>query len=279
MSHPRSHTPTLDRQQVGHLAYWTDPWLLGGDGVLVAFTERTGGVSHEPYRSLNLAAHVGDEASSVDENRSRLLSSVRLEGLRTRLTMAEQVHGHEITLVTDDDAGRGAFAARGPAPIRAADALVTREPNVPLMLCFADCVPVVLVAPGPSVAVVHAGWRGALEGLPGATAAFLAHAAGADADRIIAYVGPHIGACCYEVGPDVMSQFDTAFGTVSRAESGALDLGSIVKESLSRAGVPTCSIAHLGACTAQTTERFFSHRAEGGLTGRHGALVCILPRA
>jgi copper oxidase (laccase) domain-containing protein len=133
-----------------------------------------------------------------------------------------------------------------------------------------------LVAPGPSVAVVHAGWRGALASLPGETVGKLAEVAGCSAGEIVGYVGAHIGACHYEVGPEIMSQFVNTFGTVARAESGGLDLDAVVSASLTSAGVDSCNIVRLGICTAEATDRFFSYRAEAGVTGRHAALACIL---
>ena len=143
------------------------------------------------------------------------------------------------------------------------------------MLCFADCVPLVLVAPGPAVGVVHAGWRGALASLPGTAVEALAGFAGCSATDVTAYVGAHIGACHYEVDATLVSQFVSAFGTFARAESGCLDLAAVVSASLQSAGVAPCNIARLGTCTAEATDRFFSYRAEGGLTGRHSALAFI----
>lgn len=268
--------PTLARSCSGQVCYWTDDDKRA-EGVTLAFSERTGGVSSSPYGSLNLAAHVGDDPASVDENRRRFLEALGLGHLEHRLVTAEQVHGEQVHLVRAADAGSGARAASGVRPIAATDALITDVPDIPLMLLFADCVPVVLVAPGPVVAVVHAGWRGALAGLPGITASRLAAQAGCDATRISAYVGAHIGACHYEVGYEILSQFVNRFGTVARAESGGLDLGAIVSRNLTDAGVPSCSIALLGVCTADQTDRFFSYRAEGGLTGRHSAVACIGP--
>ena len=81
--------------------------------------------------------------------------------------MAEQVHGDRIALVDAGSAGSGAFALGTMPPLAGTDAVMTVEPGVPLLLCFADCVPIILVAPGPAVAVVHAGWRGALGSLAG----------------------------------------------------------------------------------------------------------------
>lgn len=273
------HSPALSRRRFDGVTVLVDERLAERHHVLVAFTERTGGVSPFPYRSLDLAGHVGDDPTLVNENRSIALRALGLFDHRDRLTMADQVHGENVEVVGPDLAGAGAWAARGPMPLPATDAMITCLESVPLLMCFADCVPVVLVAPGPCVAVIHAGWRGALASLPGKTALKLAEAARVDSTEIIAYVGPHIGGCCYQVGADLISQFRTAFGKVTRAGSSNLDLGLVVQESLSRTGVRACSVAHTGVCTAHQTERFFSHRAESGRTGRHGALGCILPRS
>ncbi len=267
--------PSLTRIVSDGVAVWVD-LELEKQGVLVAFTERTGGVSLPPFASLNLAGHVGDDSRDVDENRDRLLRSLGIGSLGPRLVTAEQVHGEHIAVIGEAQAGRGARVSAGEGPLPATDAVVTLAARVPVMLFFADCVPVVLVAPGRAIAVVHAGWRGALAGLPGKTVAELAQRADVKPREVTAYVGPHIGACHYEVGDEIMSQFFNAFGTVARAESGGLDLGSVVAASLTSSGVDPCRIACLGTCTAEATERFFSYRAEGGLTGRHGALACIL---
>ena len=161
----------------------------------------------------------------------------------------------------------------------ATDSLTTSTPGVVLALCFADCVPVVLVAPGPAVAVAHAGWRGALAGIAGATVRTLAQTASCDPAQIVAYIGPHVGACHYEVSDEIMSHFCNTFGTFARAVSGGLDLDAVVSANLVDAGVSPCSIARLGMCTAETTDRFFSYRAENRRTGRHSAFACVLSGA
>lgn len=267
--------PVLQREFRDGIAFWTDTSLDEYEGVFVGFSERSGGVSEPPYATLNLAGHVGDRPEHVDENRARLLAACDLGHTRERLTTAEQVHGTAITVVDAATAGQGAFASHGAAPVAATDSLVTTQADTPLLLCFADCVPVILVAPGPAVAVVHAGWRGALGGILGLAARALADLAESAPVHMRAYVGPHIGSCHYDVDDEILSQFVNTFGTLARAGSGGLDLGFVVAASLTLAGVDPCNIARLGTCTAETTDRFFSHRAESGLTGRHGALVCI----
>lgn len=267
-------SPTLVRAESGGIRFWTDTGP-SNQGAMVVFSERVGGVSETPYESLNLGEHVADDAARVDENRTRLLTACGIGELRARLVTAEQVHGSRVALVAGDAAGRGAYAAGGRPRVRSTDALVTAEPDLPLLLCFADCVPVIVVSPGPVVGVAHAGWRGALAGIAGATARAVVETAACDPGDLTVYVGPHIQACHYTVSDDLMSQFVNTFGTLARAESGGLDLGHVVAASLTHAGVDPCNIASLGTCTAETTDRFFSYRAEAGLTGRHGALVCI----
>lgn len=264
--------PELTRVTRGAVAYHTDPALRERSGIVVAFSERTGGTSEPPYASLDLAAHTGDDAGAVNGNRALFLSALGLGDFAERLTCAEQVHGSVVIEVDGDLAGSGARAGER-LPVGGADALLTREAGVPLMLFFADCVPVVLVSESArAVAVVHAGWKGALAGIAGAAARQLASACG-DPGDLVAYVGPHIGSCCYEVSPEIVSQFADRFATISRASS-RLDLAAAVAEDLNRAGVPGKRQCHLGICTAHNTDRFYSYRAEGR-TGRHAAFAAI----
>lgn len=269
--------PTLDHVSAPNgIAWWTDEALARELGVRIAFSERGGGHSSGPYASLNLAAHVGDDPGLVDRNRGSFLGALALDHCRERLTMAEQVHGTSVAEVTGEMAGAGGFALNRRTPVAATDALFTAVPDTPLMLCFADCVPVIMVGPGPVVAVVHAGWRGALGDIAAKAAVRLAEAAACDTSDLRVYVGPHIAGCHYETSEEILSQFVARFGIVARAESGFLDLGPVIARSLDDVGVASCQIASLGMCTAEETDRFYSYRAERGLTGRHGALACIL---
>ncbi len=266
--------PSLVRVVRDGLAWHEDRSLRERAGIVVAFSERTGGLSGPPYASLNLAAHVGDEPDAVDENRRRFLDALDLADRRDRLTCAQQVHGAAVRIVQPRDAGRGAHAAGGVSPVPETDALVTTQAGIPLMLLYADCVPVVVVAErARAVAVAHAGWRGLAAGVVRNAVAALRSATSPDED-LVAYVGPHIGPCCYEVGPEVVSQFANKFVTIRRA-SAVLDLGAAAAEELESSGVPRERQCHLGICTAHNTERFFSYRAEGR-TGRHAALACIV---
>lgn len=257
-------SPTLERCVVDRIAFSTDP-ALRELGVTIAFTERTGGVSKYPFDSLNLATHVGDDLESVMQNRELLIAALGLDSGRIELLVPDQVHGSDIVI-----ARRRSIPCTPPE----ADALITTDSDVGLLLCFADCVPVILVAPGPAICVVHAGWRGALASLPGKAARALAEQAKCATASINAYVGAHVGGCCYEVSPELHSRFQDAFGIIYGIETNRLNLRSAVTASLIDAGVSACKTAHLDVCTAENTDRFFSYRNAGGLTGRHGAFVC-----
>jgi YfiH family protein len=268
---------SFERIEHDGVVLWTDPELRASDGICVAFSERRGGVSEPPFASLNLSDAVGDDPVSVDENRRRLLRACGLESSADRLVTAQQVHGDRVCLISEDDAGSGAAVRGGRAPVAETDALATLHERIPLLLLFADCVPIVLVAlrPRRAVAVVHAGWRGAAAGLPGKAARALAQAASCDAGEIIAYVGPHIGPCHYEVGEEVVSHFADDSVTFSQAGLTSLDLGCAVGWSLEGAGVLSNNQFHLGICTAESLDSFYSYRCEGVPTGRHGALAHV----
>ncbi len=267
--------PSLERRRRDDgVTLWTDP-SLASLGVIVAFSERGGGVSAAPYDGLNLAGHVGDEASAVDTNRTLLLDALGISRLRKRLVTAEQVHGERVGVVGEGEAGSGAFAGGGEPPLPACDVLLTSQPDTPLLMLYADCVPVVMVASGSlcAVCVVHAGWRGALASLPGKAAVALSEHAKCAASDLVVYVGPHIAACCYEMDENILSHFCNTFDTIGAVDD-RLDLTAAIRESLTRAGVNQTRIVEVNECTRDHTDRFFSYRASP-LTGRHGALAVI----
>ena len=257
--------------KVADINYYNDP-ALAACGVVVAFTERNGGVSNSPYRSLNAATHVGDNPADVSLNRELILEATGAAGLLEALVVPVQTHSDHISVVAAD-ANSDQFADT--------DALITNEPRKPLLLCFADCLPLVLVAPPsthtsqPTIAVVHAGWRGALAGIHLKALKHLTHAANCAPSQVNAYIGAHIRDCCFEVSAEVIDQFTQAYGTSCKRDNAHLSLGCAITTSLCDAGVAPKRIAEIPACTVCDTEHFFSYRAEGPTTGRHAALAFI----
>ena len=230
-------------------------------GVTLAFTERTGGVSLSPFESLNLGDATGDDAQAGE--------------WADRHVSARQVHGDEVVTI-----GRGNECLERARVLAAsgADAFVCLERQVPVLICVADCVPVVLVAPyrdRGAFAVIHSGWKGTLARIAGKALNVLLEATGADASEVLAYVGPHIGVDDYEVSADLAGQFRVAFGdTVIQGERN-VDLGEAIVLTLGEAGIPREHLALVGESSAAHTDRFYSYRAAGGATGRRGAIAYV----
>ena len=131
--------------------------------ITIGDTYRHGGVSQEPYESLNLAFHVGDEPKYVRENRAIIAEYLAVEP--ERISCGNQVHGLKAVEITEDLVGAGAFGED--TAIADCDAVFTKLPNVPLFLFTADCVAVgIYDANHHAIATVHAGWRGAIGHLP-----------------------------------------------------------------------------------------------------------------
>lgn len=251
--------------------------LLGDErrpgGVTLAFTERSGGVSEGVFSSLNLGDRCGDDLACVGENRRRALEALGAGRLTARLVNPVQVHGDHVVVVTSGDAEavrRAQDEAR-----EGADAIVCTAADVPVLLCYADCVPVILATDG-GFAVIHSGWRGTLARISGKALGVLCDATNTRPHQVKAYVGPHITGEDYEVSADLMTTFCDAFGPTVCLPERHLDLGAAVALTLTEAGVPAECIAACDVSTASATDRFFSYRASGGPCGRHGALAVLL---
>ena len=235
---------------------------------VIAFTGRSGGVSVAPYDSLNLGDHVADDPASVRENRMTLMRSLDVPaGCHDRLIVPNQVHG-SFVLEVGDNLSAAASTAHG-----GADGIVCAQSGAPVLLCFADCVPVILVAPGGAFAVAHAGWRGAIADIPAKALLRLCDAAGCSPDDCNAYIGPHIGSCCYETSQEILERFVSEFGDGCDCGNRLLDLSFAVEASLLRAGASERRIVDAKACTHCNERFYFSYRASGGTTGRHGAFA------
>ena len=219
-------------------------WESAPESYEVVFSTREGGVSEGPYASLNLGLLTGDVRARVQENRYRLLAAAGVDA--ERAAWPRQVHGAGVVRAN----GRG----------EEADAIWTAERRRPLLVVTADCLPIALARTSgePALCLVHAGWRGLAEGVVDAAVAALG-------GELAAVVGPGIGPCCYEIGPEVSERFG------ERART--LDLRALTERALRAAGVER--VAHVDLCTACDADRFFSHRRDRGLTGRQGAVAYI----
>jgi YfiH family protein len=224
-------------------------WDAPGGRYVVGFTTRVGGVSEGPYASLDLGQE--DDAARVAENRRRACAALGLDA--ARLAANRQLHTAAV---------RRAEAGSDGVP---ADGLWTDEPGVPLLATTADCLPIAVVrrSGAPALAILHAGWRGLAAGLVEAGVRALG------GGTLAAAIGPAIGPCCYEVGPEVGARFDADL-----VRGGFLDLPAAGERALRRAGVE--QVERLDLCTRCDPTRFFSHRRSGferGVQGVIGALA------
>ncbi len=239
-------------------------------GVEVFFTTRRGGASAPPFDSLNLGFHVGDNPELVIRNRTTVSEICGFDP--ASITAPRQRHTGAVRLV-EQEKEIGAGADREESVFDPCDGLVTAFRYVPLLLNFADCLPVVLAtgAPRPAVAVLHAGRRGLMEGVIAGGVALMT-GLGAKPAGITAALGPAIGPCCYEVGPEISRQFEARFGREA-VQGESVDLAAAAIIDLKKTGLAPANIHLLDICTCCDKD-FFSYRRDG-TTGRHAAVAWI----
>ncbi|MDD3643208.1 MAG: polyphenol oxidase family protein [Candidatus Krumholzibacteria bacterium] len=227
----------------------------------VLFSPRGGGVSAGPFASLNLGGAVGDSPRAVAENRRRFLSAIGADP--RRIARCAQVHGARI-----------AAASRGGVYERA-DGLVTAERDLGLVIGTADCFPVILHSPSEMVcAALHAGRSGAAAGILERGIALLLGRFRADPHNLIAVCGPGICGRCYEVGRDEAMKFP-AWARRRSAGRWHIDLPLFIRRTVLAAGVREANWFDAGLCTSCSADRCFSHRRDGGRTGRHWTVATM----
>jgi YfiH family protein len=226
-------------------------------GGRVLFSTRRGGVSKGPYESLNIGRLTDDDGANVDANRERLAAAVGVP--RERFLYGKQVHGSRVRRATEPPGGK--------RPAAEEDGQATALEDAAALVFVADCLPVMLVADG-AVAALHCGRRGLAAGIVAEGVEALREA-GANGP-VTAAIGPGARGCCYAVGEEVHAEFAGIPG--ARAGERNLDLPAIARHELERAGVET--VHDTGLCTmCAGQDLFFSHRRDGGVTGRQAGVV------
>ncbi len=252
------------------------PWPSEGLG---GFTStRVGGVSQGPYASLNLGLNTGDDPAAVVENRA---SALRAGGLGPeRVVYLRQTHGARVEEAVAADAGRGGGAWELGLPD--CDAVFTRVPGLALAVGHADCLAVVLADPAAGLlGMAHAGWRGALLGLPRTLAQRLV-GEGARPERLRAVLSPCLGPDSLELSQKEHELFAQAFGRVTGfcgpLSQGHfhLDLWACARMQLEQAGLASERIYGQQIDTAKHPDLFFSHRRDQGKTGRMMSVAWLI---
>lgn len=251
------------------ISTFTPPENLFGEHYVVFTTSVEGGVSKGAYQSLNLAQHVGDDVEAVRKNRSILASRLNelsaLKSLKPNALQPIKWLNQQHTCLAVDYEG----ASNAPC-----DAIFTSASNTPLAIMTADCLPIVLVCEKThTIAAIHAGWRGLLDGVIENTVAKI------DSIYLKAWIGPSIQASSFQVRSDVIEQFAAYQDDVVELnhDSYSIDLPSIARKKMLGAGVKEI---HLSSVCSYINNNCFSHRRaqHQGFksTGRMATVVCRL---
>ncbi|WP_332690075.1 peptidoglycan editing factor PgeF [Halalkalibacter lacteus] len=247
-------------------------WQQAHPHLIVGFSTRRGGQSNEPYNSLNLGFHVGDDLENVRQNRRLLANDIQFP--MTRWIGSEQVHGSTIKKVTQIEAGFGSEDLD--TAIASTDGMYTFEKNLLLTSLYADCVPLYFFAPSHgAIGLAHAGWRGTVQNIGSAMIKRWTVEEGIPLNDIHVAIGPCISQLAYEVDQKVIKEVEKCWPNdlahlpymKQSNEKYLLDLREVNKELMRKEGIKQGQIFVSAVCTADD-ERMFSHRAEAGRTGR-----------
>lgn len=249
------------------MRFYTFPTLEDA-GVTHAVFTRRGGVSPDPWASLNLGGTVGDEPVRVAQNREKAFRALNRDP--NSMYDVWQVHSAEVVY---------ADAPRKPnVDHRKVDAIITDRPTVTLFMRFADCVPILLYDPiRHSAGIVHSGWPGTVKKVARVTIKAMHDKFGTQPGDILAGIGPSICFHHYDIGPEVEIQVRKSFGEdasellPSTDRRVQFDLWAANRLILEECGVHQIELA--GLCTACHLEDWYSHRGEKGHTGRFGVLI------
>lgn len=234
-----------------------------------AIFTRQGGYSQAPFDTLNLGSSVGDDPQAIKKNYEQAYQVTNITPEQT--VSCHLIHSADV--LTINQANQQRLMGK-------ADGLVTGTPNIYLSMRFADCTPLIFFDPvRGAIGLTHAGWRGTMQDIAGATVRMMVKQFDCRPGDMIAVIGPAIGPCCYEVGPEVMAaaaeSFEDSASLFTRwngkANHAHFNLWETNRRQLAAAGVQQIIQSEL--CTACRTDQFFSHRAEQGRTGRFGVII------
>lgn len=258
-------------KEYGKIKYYIDEKIESAGGLLHIFTTRHGGFSSGPLFSMNMSP-TRDNPETVRFNYKAVCMCENIPA--ERCVLSQQTHTTNIRIVNEEDAGKGIFKE---SDIKDIDGLVTNVKNLPIVIFYADCVPILLYdSTKKVVAAVHAGWKGTVNNIAGKAIDIMVEKFGCNPGNILAAIGPSIGSCCFETGPEVAEKFISAGLSEFvefKGEKFYIDLQSVNEHFMKNNGVENINISHL--CTKCNTADFFSHRGCGADTGRMALIACI----
>ncbi len=243
-------------------------------GITHVFCTRWGGPSEGRLADLNFGIHVGDSEEHLTGNRQRLRSAFELPG-DNPVTVA-QVHGDRIMVIDETFRADG---GRGPLEY---DGIITAGGGIAVGIKTADCVPLLFADPVRGVVgAIHAGWRGTALGIAAKAVDIFTRSFSSAPENILVAIGPAIGRCCYEVDAPVFHAFDNtdtqrhAFAPGKGEGKWMLDLSAANRLQAQEAGIPPQNVFAADLCTSCRRDSFFSHRGEGGNTGRQISFIML----
>jgi YfiH family protein len=241
-------------------------------GLRHALTTRQGGYSEGDFATINLGYHVHDDAAVVTRNRRELALLLGYDA--ATLVAAQQVHGAVSHIATRDDSGRGALDWG--SAIQGTDSLITAEPKLPLLILVADCAPLILVdARRRVLALVHAGWRGAVARVASQTVQRMEREFDTRLEDVWVGIGPHLCPVCFEIGDEVAAAAEPIApdSIILGYTKPHLDLAAVLRADLASVGVRSEAIESMPHCPNCETDLFFSHRGQNGKAGRFGLVA------
>lgn len=243
------------------------------------FSTRMGGVSEGCYASMNLSFTKGDDPEKVRENYRRMADMLGMD--MERMTLSFQTHTTNVRLVTEEDAGKGIVKERDYTDV---DGLITNIPGTTLVTFYADCVPLYFVDPvHHAIGLSHSGWRGTVHRMGRVTLKAMKEAFGTKPEDVICAIGPSICQSCFEVGGEVVEEFQKEFAPsywkelFYAKENGKyqLDLWKANEIVLLEAGIQKEKLQITDICTRCNPEYLFSHRIMGNERGNLAAFLGI----
>lgn len=276
MAKSKPPAPPIAYKHYGEIPIIEFKALQSLGGLRHGCTTRLGGISQGCFASLNLGFKTGDDSSRIRENYRRLAAALAIP--EEAFTLSRQNHTVNILAVRAEDRGKGLCR---PGDKQDIDGLITNEPGICLLIHHGDCVPLLIADKhGKAIAAVHAGWRGTAGNIAGHGVAALQKSYGIEPADLIAAIGPSIGSCCYEIGPEVAAAFAPLEGSRDflfplAGDKFHLDLPEVNRRAFLAAGLKEENIHLSGLCTACHKRIFFSHRRQKGRRGLQGSFIML----
>ncbi len=268
----------IEKNNLG-VTWLSFPSLEATGMVKHAFSTRMGGVSEGPFATMNFSFTRGDDPEAVKENYRRMAKALDVE--MERMVVTWQTHTTNVRKVSETDFGKGVICDRD---YRDVDGLITNIPGVTLVTFFADCVPLYLVdTKNRAIGLSHSGWRGTVNRMGQETLLRMKEAFGTDPADVTACIGPSICQDCYEVGPEVIEQFCSAFSECHHEKlfymkpngKYQLNLWEANRIVLNEAGIPQEQISVTDICTYCNPDLLYSHRRCAEKRGNLCAFLCL----